>query len=65
MALNQFKGNKSCNTEASLTKVNTHQLLILIHIKCKFHKILFTDYSVTADFENFKMSQGQQLVHYC
>ena len=38
--LNQFEGDTSCKTEASQTKVDVHQFLIVMYIRYKFHRIL-------------------------
>ena len=48
MILNQFKGYNSCTTEASLTKLDMHQHVIVIYIYIKFYEILFNSYLVMA-----------------
>ena len=41
-------GFNSCTTEASQTKLDVHQRIIVIYICFKFHEILFSDYLVMA-----------------
>lgn len=45
--LNQFKGDYSCISEASLTKLYM-QHSIMIYTSCKFHEMLFIGYLVMA-----------------
>ena len=45
--LNQFKGDYSCISEASLTKLYMHHS-IMIYTSCKFHEMLFIGYLVMA-----------------
>ena len=52
--LNQFKGYKSCNTEASLMKLILHQHITVIDIYFQFYENLFSSYVVMANFMDFK-----------
>ena len=44
-----------CN---SLTKLDAHHSVIVIHIQCKFHEIQFIGYLVKANYMDFKSIQG-------
>ena len=46
--LNQFKGYNSRTTEASMTKLDMHLIVIVILIQHKFHEIPFNSYLVMA-----------------
>ena len=45
------------NTNASLTKLDVHQWLIVIYIYFKFHEIQFRSYLVIANYMDFKSVQ--------
>ena len=57
--LNQFKGIKSCTTDAIMIKLNVHFYVKTIHKYFKFHEIPFIGYLVMTQFVDFKPSQGQ------
>ena len=44
--------------EASLTKLDVHQCLIVIYISIKFVEIWFRGYFVIANYMDFKSIQG-------
>ena len=44
--------------QASLTKLDVHQRLMMIYICFKFHEIPFRGYFETANFTDFKSVQG-------
>ena len=48
MIFDHIKGNNSSTTNASLTKFYVHHIVIVIHIKYKFHEIPFSGYFVMA-----------------
>ena len=56
--LNQFKGYNSCITNASLTKLDVHQCLIVMYICSKFHIFRLRGYLVIANYMDFKSIQG-------
>ena len=62
--LNQFKGNKSCITDAILTQLSEHSRIMTIHDCFKFHEIPFTGCLVMPHLVDFKAIQGQQLMQY-
>ena len=37
---------------------------MVIHIKCKFQRILYIYNLVTAEFDDITLIQGQELMHY-
>ena len=43
---------------ASLTKLDVHQCLIVIYICIKFHEIRLWGYLVIANYMDFKLVQG-------
>ena len=55
----QFRGNNSLHTEVILAKCKTHPCVIVLHILCKLHRILYICDLVTAEFDNFTLNQGQ------
>ena len=46
------------NYQASLTKLDVHQCLIVICISIKFDEIRFRGYLVTANYMDFKSIEG-------
>ena len=60
----QFKGNNLLHTEAILTKCKIHPDVMVIHTQCKFQRILYICFSVMAEFDDFTLIQGQELMHY-
>ena len=57
--LNQFnKGNKSCITDATVTKLNKHSCVTTI-CNCLFHKVPLYCCLDMTQFEDLKAIQGQ------
>ena len=62
--LNQFKGNKSCTTDASIIKLNEHCRVVTLQNCWKLHEIPFTGYLVMTQFLVLnKQFKGKNLVH--
>ena len=51
--LNQFKGNKPCPIDSSMTKINEHCCVMTIQNCYKFRDIPFIGYLIMAQFVNF------------
>ena len=60
--LNQFKGNKSCTIDTSLTKLNEHCPVMTIQNYCKFREIPFIGYLVMTQFVDF-LSNSRAITH--
>ena len=57
--LSQFKGNKSCITDAIMTKLNVNSHIMTIHHDFKFHEIPFVCCLVLTQFVDLQVIQGQ------
>ena len=60
----RFKGNDSLQTGEIRTDCKIHQGVMMVHIECKFQRILYICYLVTAAFDDFTLIQGQEFMHY-